>query len=72
MPQFALLCPTEDELADAQEGLEQILDLSEVGEVDLPPYLVRLLLQLQEILAATIPQPTARPAPVRSRVAAAP
>jgi hypothetical protein len=55
MPQFALLCPLEDELADAQEALGHILDLDDVGEIDLPPYLTRLLLQLQDILLATTP-----------------
>lgn len=52
MAQFALMCPTEDEVSDAQEGLDQILELDDAGEIDLPPYLTQLLLQLQEILAA--------------------
>jgi len=50
MTEFALLRPDQDELADAQEALEDILHLDESGEIDLPPYLIRLLLQLQELL----------------------
>jgi hypothetical protein len=57
MPQFPLLCPTEDEVADALEALGEILDLDQAAEIDLPPYLTRLLLQLQETLLATRPQP---------------
>lgn len=38
MAEFALLCPTQDEL-------------------DLPPYLVRLLVQLEEIVGAAQPRP---------------
>jgi hypothetical protein len=53
--QISLMCPNADELSDAQDALGQILDLDECGEVDLPPYLTRLLLQLQEILLATKP-----------------
>lgn len=60
MAQLELLCPTEDEIADAQEGLGHILELDEIGEIDLPPYLTRLLLQLQEILIATESRPAGR------------
>lgn len=55
MAEFALLCPDEDEIADAQEALDQILDLGEIGEIDLPPYLTGLLLQLQELLVEARP-----------------
>ena len=53
MTEFALGAPQEDELSDAIEALETVLWLDSVGEVDLPPYLTRLLLQLEETLAAT-------------------
>lgn len=55
MAEFALLCPSDAELGDAQEALEHILDLAETGEIDLPPYLTRLLLRLDELLAAARP-----------------
>lgn len=61
MAQLALLCPSDDELCDAQDALAHLLDLNELGEIDLPPYLQRLLLQVQEILAAATPQATRRP-----------
>jgi hypothetical protein len=32
--EFALMCPGDDELADVQEGLDHILDLDEIGEID--------------------------------------
>lgn len=60
MPQFALLCPTEDELSDAQEALAELLELHDAGQLDMPPYLTRLLAQLQEVLLATSPQPGQR------------
>ena len=53
MTEFALGSPHEDDLADAVETLEDVLRLDALGEVDLPPYLARLLLQLEETLAAT-------------------
>lgn len=65
MTEFTLGCPSEDELADAQEAFGQILDLDDYGEIDLPPYLTGLLLQLQETLLATPPQPTVVAAAVR-------
>jgi hypothetical protein len=60
MPPFALLLPTEEELSDAQEALAAILELGDAGELDVPPYLARLLLQLQDILLVTSPQPIDR------------
>lgn len=57
MPQFELLCPTEAELSDAQEALADLLEFNRSGELDLPPYLLRLLLQLEDILLVTTPQP---------------
>ena len=55
MAEFELLCPDDAELADAQEALDGILRLDEDGEIDLPPYLVRLLLQLEELLLRAVP-----------------
>ena len=52
MTEFSLGAPREDELADAIDALEDVLELDALGEVDLPPYLVRLLLQLEETLTA--------------------
>lgn len=51
MAEFALMCPSDAELADAREAIDHILDLDDTGEIDLPPYLARLLDQLQELLA---------------------
>lgn len=61
MTEFPLGAPREDELADAIDALDDVLELDALGEVDLPPYLTRLLLQLEETLAA---------APARSKVSA--
>lgn len=52
MAEFPIHIPSDAEIADALEGLEAILRLDETGEVDLAPYLTRLLLQLEETLAA--------------------
>ena len=52
MTEFSLGAPRGDELADAIEALEDVLELDALGEVDLPPYLTRLLLQLEETLTA--------------------
>ena len=52
MTEFSLGAPRGDELADAIDALEDVLQLDALGEVDLPPYLTRLLLQLEETLAA--------------------
>jgi hypothetical protein len=60
MTEFPLWAPPEDELADAIETLEDVLRLDTLGEIDLPPYLTRLLLQLEETLALTPPQPAIR------------
>lgn len=60
MTEFSLGVPREDELADAIDALEDVLQLDALGEVDLPPYLTRLLLQLEETLTAT---PAQAPAP---------
>jgi hypothetical protein len=57
MTEFALGAPAEDELSDAIEALETVLWLDSLGEVDLPPYLTRLLLQLEETLAVTPTHP---------------
>ncbi len=57
MTEFVLGAPSEDDLADAVEALDDVLRLDVVGEIDLPPYLSRLLLQLEETLAVTRPQP---------------
>ena len=61
MTEFALGVPRGDELADAIDALEDVLQLDGLGEVDLPPYLTRLLLQLEETLTA---------APAQSQVSA--
>jgi hypothetical protein len=61
MTEFSLGAPREDELADAIDALDDVLQLDALGEVDLPPYLTRLLLQLEETLTA---------APARPRVPA--
>lgn len=55
MAEFELLCPDDAELADAHEALDEILRLDDYGEIDLPPYLVRLLLQLDELLLRAAP-----------------
>lgn len=60
MTEFALGAPQDDELADAIESLEDVLRLDALGEIDLSPYLARLLLQLEETLAVT-PTPVVRP-----------
>jgi|tagenome__1003787_1003787.scaffolds.fasta_scaffold7501644_1 hypothetical protein len=57
MTEFPLGVPQEDDLCDALEALEDVLRLDSIGEVDLPPYLARLLLQLEETLTVTSPQP---------------
>lgn len=57
MTEFALGGPHEAELADAIETLEGVLQLDAIGEIDLPPYLMRLLLQLEETLSVTPAQP---------------
>lgn len=57
MTEFSLGVPREDELADAIRALDDMLDLDELGKIDLPPYLARLLLQLEEVLSATPGQP---------------
>lgn len=51
MTEFSLGVPYQDELGDAIEALEDVLRLDAIGEVDLPPYLTRLLLQLEETLS---------------------
>ena len=53
MTEFSLGAPCQDDLSDAIGGLEDVLQLDALGEVDLPPYLTRLLLQLEETLTAT-------------------
>jgi hypothetical protein len=53
MTEFSLGAPCQDDLADAIDALEDVLQLDALGEVDLPPYLTRLLLQLEETLTAT-------------------
>lgn len=57
MTEFSLGVPREDELADAIHALDDVLELDALGEVDLPPYLAQLLLQLEETLSATPAQP---------------
>ena len=57
MTEFALGAPHEDEVADAIETLAEVLRLDALGEIDLPPYLSRLLLQLEETLTAAPAQP---------------
>ncbi|HET8528137.1 MAG TPA: hypothetical protein VFL60_04445 [Gaiellaceae bacterium] len=52
MAEFALFTPDEAEISDAVECLDDILRLDEVGEIDLPPYLTKLLVQLEETLVA--------------------
>jgi hypothetical protein len=65
--QFALHAPSEPEVSDALEALEGILRLDAAGEIDLPPYLTRLLLQLEETLEAVrLPGHTVGPAGGRS------
>ncbi len=60
MTEFPLGAPREEELADAISALEEVLWLDSSGEVDLPPYLTRLLLQLEETLAVAPGQPVAQ------------
>lgn len=60
MTEFALGAPREDELADALETLEDMFRLDTLGEIDLPPYLTQLLLQLEETLAVAPTQPALR------------
>jgi hypothetical protein len=57
MTEFSLGVPDASEVRDAIEALEDVLRLDDLGEVDLPPYLTRLLLQLEETLAVTPAQP---------------
>jgi hypothetical protein len=57
MTEFSLGAPQEAELSDAIDALEDVLWLDSLGEIDLPPYLVRLLLQLEETLTLTPAQP---------------
>jgi hypothetical protein len=52
MARFELLAPTEAEIADAVEGIEEILWLDAAQDVDLCPCLTRLLLQLEELLSS--------------------
>jgi hypothetical protein len=62
MPDLLLGEPSEEEeLADAMEGIEYVLRLDELGEIDLSPYLTRLLLQLEDALAAARAQAPASP-----------
>jgi hypothetical protein len=58
MPEFSLGAPRDEELADAIEAVEDVLRLDEIGEIDLPPYLARLLIQLEDTLAAATPAPS--------------
>jgi hypothetical protein len=57
MTEFSLGVPNADEVGDAIEALEDVLRLADSGEVDIPLYLTRLLLQLEETLAVTPAQP---------------
>ena len=59
MTEFAFVQPEQAELEDALEGLEQVLQLDEVGEVDLPPSLRMLLEQLEDVLSAELLRPPA-------------
>jgi hypothetical protein len=59
MTEFSLGAPQADELGDAIEALEDVLRLDDLGEIDLPPYLTRLLLQLEETLTLAPAQPGA-------------
>jgi hypothetical protein len=58
MTEFSLGVPHSDELGDAIEALDDVLRLNDLGDVDLPPYLTRLLLQLEETLAIAPAQPS--------------
>lgn len=60
MTEFALGVPNDDDVADAVETLEDLLRLDALGEIDLPPYLTRLLLQLEETLSFAPTQPAIR------------
>jgi hypothetical protein len=42
------------------ETLADVLRLDSLGEIDLPPYLTRLLLQLEETLSVAPTQPAIR------------
>ncbi len=53
MTEFSLGVPGEEDVTDALEGIEQILWLDEIGEIDLAPCLTSLLLQLEETLSET-------------------
>lgn len=55
MAEFPLHAPTASEVADALEAVGEILQLDDAGEIDLPPYLMRLLLQLEATLLAVRP-----------------
>ncbi len=57
MTEFSLGAPQEAELADAISAVDEVLWLDSLGEVDLPPYLTRLLLQLEETLSVAPGQP---------------
>jgi hypothetical protein len=57
MTEFSLGAPRDDELIDAFDALEDVLQLDTIGEIDLPPYLTRLLLQLEETLSLAPTQP---------------
>jgi hypothetical protein len=50
MAEFAFDVPTEAEVADATSGIEHLMTLESDDQLDLCPYLVRLLLQLEELL----------------------
>jgi hypothetical protein len=60
MTEFALGVPNEEDVADAMETLADVLRLDSLGEIDLPPYLTRLLLQLEETLSVAPTQPAIR------------
>jgi hypothetical protein len=50
--EFSVRALSVTEAEDAIEALEAILELEGLGEIDLPPGLARLLLQLEDVLAA--------------------
>ena len=53
MAEFPLHVPDESDARDAIEALDDLLRLDESGAIDLPPYLARLLVQLEETLVAS-------------------
>jgi hypothetical protein len=52
MDELALHALSASEAEDAIDALEGILELEAIGDVDIPPCLTRLFLELEEVLAS--------------------